>query len=74
MSAIKERILGAVTVMDDNAANELWQFIIQSFVGWDEIPEEMPDEDDIEMLAEMRIDPDCQSFVSEEEAAKILEK
>ena len=38
MSAVKERILGAVTVMNENDAQILWNMIAQTFgVNWENI-------------------------------------
>ena len=68
MSAIKERIFGAVTVMDDVAASKLWNYISDNFsdaeADWDSIPEVEPDEFDLKMLKEIETDPDCQEFIS----------
>ena len=66
MSAIKERLIGAVTIMDDETANKLWNMIISNFTNiWDDIPEEEPDEWDIQMLSGIDNDPDCKSFSPE---------
>lgn len=73
MSAIKERIFGAVTVMTDNDAKELWKMIIDNFGAWNNIEEEVPDETDKAMLDEIKSDPDCRLFVSEHDAMKELE-
>ena len=70
MSNVKERILGAVTVMSEHDANTLWKIIIDNFPSWDGIPEVEPDDVDIEMLKEAEHDPDCQSFVSSGEAMR----
>ncbi len=72
MSNIKERILGAVTVMSDNDANTLWKIIIENFSDWENIEEISPDETDIKMLNEISSNPDCASFVSQEDVLKEL--
>ena len=72
MSNIKERILGAVTVMSEKDAKTLWKIIIDNFPSWDDIDEVEPDEIDLAMLREAETDPDCQTFVSSEEAMKEL--
>ena len=78
MNAIKERILGAVTVMDNSSALKLWDFISNEFsdisnvTDWDNIPEVEPDEFDLQMLKEIDEDKDCQEFISSDEAKKIL--
>lgn len=76
MKALKERILGAITVMNDNDISRLWGIIADEFgnneTDWDSIPEEEPDEIDLQMLKEIKEDPDCREFVSSSEAEKIL--
>ena len=42
------------------------------FSEWDNIPEELPDEIDLAMLAEIEKDPDCHEFVSSADAMKLL--
>lgn len=70
MSDVKERIVGAVTVMSETDANTLWKLIIDNFSEWENIEEIAPDETDIKMLQDIESNPDCQSFVSGEEAMK----
>ena len=72
MSNIKERILGAVTVMTDSDAKELWKMIIDNFGAWNNIEEDVPDETDKAMLEEIENDPDCRLFISEHDAMKEL--
>ena len=75
MNAIKERIFGAVTVMDNSSALKLWEFIINEFAhseDWHGIPEAEPDEFDLQMLAEIEQDKDCHEFIPADEAEKIL--
>lgn len=72
MSDIKERILGAVTVMSETDANTLWEIIINNFSDWDDIKEIVPDKTDIAMLNDIEKNPDCHSFVSSAEAMKEL--
>ena len=68
MSAVKERLIGAVTVMDEKMAERLWNIILSDFSSeWDGIPEEEPDEWDQEMLADIENDPDCHSFTAEDQ-------
>lgn len=40
---------------------------------WDSIPEEEPDEWDKQMLEQIKNDPDCHTFASEEEVKKLFE-
>ena len=75
MNAIKERIFGAVTVMDNSSALKLWEFITNEFAhseDWHGIPEAEPDEFDLQMLAEIEQDKDCHEFIPADEAEKIL--
>ena len=44
MSNVKERLLGAITVMDETSAARLWEFVLEmSNNGWDSIEEIEPD-------------------------------
>ena len=72
MSAIKERLFGAITVMSEEEAHALWLTISASHADWDEIEEVTPDEIDLQMLHEIDRNPDCKEFVSQEEALEIL--
>ena len=76
INSLKERILGAVTVMNEKDTQRLWGIIADEFgsseADWDSIPEEEPDEIDLQMLKEIEEDPDCHEFVSAEEAEKML--
>lgn len=74
MSAIKERIMGAVAVMNDNEAEIVWDLIIHNFPlrSWDNIETVAPDEWDRVMLREIHDDPDRKEFVSSEAALKEL--
>lgn len=63
MSNIKERLLGAITVMDEENAHLLRDFVLKlSGNGWDAIEEVEPDEIDLKMIQEAQSDPDCQAF------------
>ncbi len=63
MSNIKERLLGAITVMDDASAMRLWDFVLElSGNGWDAVEEVEPDDIDLQMIHEAKNDPDCQVF------------
>lgn len=73
MSAVKERILGAVTVMNENDAEILWNMITRRFgVRWENVEEVAPDDLDLQMLHEIKTNPECHEFVSEEVAMKEL--
>ena len=72
MSNIKERILGAVTVMSEKDANSLWKIIIDNCSSWSDIEEIEPDKTDLDMLNEIETNPECKTFVSSDEAMKEL--
>lgn len=73
MSAVKERILGAVTVMNENDAQILWNMITQTFSeSWENIEEIKPDDWDLQILDEIKENPECREFMSEEDAMKEL--
>ena len=74
MTAIKERILGAVSVMSDADAETVWKLILTNFPkrSWDDIETVIPDEWDLKMLADVKNNPECHAFVSHEEAMKEL--
>ena len=78
MEALKERILGAVTVMNDKDTARLWGIIADEFgnssnADWSSIPEEEPDAIDLRMLKEIEENPDCHIFIPASEAEKILQ-
>lgn len=48
ISNIKERLLGAITVMDEANAARLWEYLLElSGNRWDSVEEEDPDEVEI---------------------------
>ena len=75
LGEIQRRNITASRVMNDEEASRLWEFISRNFddaAKWALIPEEEPDEWDIEMLDEIRHDPDCHMFISGEELKREL--
>lgn len=74
MSNVKERIIGAITVMSEDNAQKIWTLIETNFSQntWANIEEVEPDEMDLQMIAEAKADPDCKIFISKEEAYKEL--
>ncbi len=74
MSSVKERIIGAVTVMDEKDAIHFWELIQVTFQKreWNAVPEEAPDEIDLAMLAEIDENPECHDFLSSADALKEL--
>ena len=77
MSAIKERIIGAISLMSDKEAETFWRLIQRHYVTsqktWADVDEEAPDDIDLEMLREIESNPECHEFVSSTEAMKELE-
>lgn len=75
MNALKERILGAVTVMNDSDAEKVWNFVIENLSpkSWEDIEEVTPDEWDLKMLDDIDNDPDCHEFISQDELLKELD-
>ena len=71
MSNIKERLLGAITVMDEATAQKVWNFVLEQ-VEWNSIEETEPDKIDLQMLRESKIDPDCHEFASEDDVRRVL--
>ena len=61
MTAVKEKILGAVTVMSDADAKEFWKIILDKYspVTWEDIEEEEPDDIDLQMIKAIEEDPEC---------------
>lgn len=64
MSNIKERLIGAITVMENDDAIQLWNFVLKmkGLMNWDDIEEVAPDEIDLHMIKEAENDPDCHDF------------
>ena len=74
MSAIKERILGALTVMSDEDAATVWEIILKNFSEkqWNNIDAVQPDDWDLKMLDDIKNNPDCNMFFDYESARKEL--
>ena len=72
MSNIKERIIGAVTIMSEKDAEKIWNLIQASFI-LPEIEEVEPDPDELEALRRYEAgDPDYQPSISAEDLKKEL--
>lgn len=67
MTAIKEKIIDAVTIMNDSDAERFWEIITQKFTPaiWANVEEVEPDEIDLQMLEAIEKDPECHEFVKE---------
>lgn len=74
MSAIKERILGAVTVMSEADAEKVWKYVLDNLSSrsWDDIGETAPDDWDLKMLDDIEHNPECHEFVSQEDVLREL--
>ena len=74
MSAIKERLFGAVTGMSHEDAEKVWQSVLNNFStkSREDIEEVSPDEWYVTMLNDIANNPDCHEFVSQEDALKEL--
>lgn len=63
MENVKERIIGAVTVMNNEEANRLWNLILKEYSKtWEDIEEIEPDEFDMKMLEDIKNDPEYKIF------------
>ncbi|MCM1213275.1 MAG: hypothetical protein NC331_11515 [Lachnospiraceae bacterium] len=72
MSNVKERIIGAVTVMDEKDAEKIWKIILANFALMD-VEEVQPDENEQRILdAYASGDPDYQPHMSQEALLKEL--
>ena len=72
MSDIKERILGAVAIMNDNDAEKLWHLIETTF-SLSNIGSVQPDDDELLALdAFHNGDPEYQPSISHEDLVKDL--
>ena len=68
MSNVKERLFGAIMVMDETTAQKLWEYVQNLYDDpWANIEEIEPDEIDLQMLREIENDPDCHTIATEEE-------
>lgn len=64
MSNVKERLIGAITVMENEDAMQLWNFVLKmkGIMSWDDIEEIEPDDIDLQMIKAAENDPDCHDF------------
>lgn len=74
MSEVKARLIGAITVMDEDGAQRLWDIVkrLYSSNSWEAVEEVEPDEADLQMLREIQTDPDCTTFASDAEVQAVL--
>lgn len=72
MSNVKERIIGAVTVMNEQDAEKIWNLILANFTLMD-AEEIEPDDDELQILnAYASGDPEYQPYMSQEDVLKDL--
>lgn len=74
MSEVKAHLIGAITVMDEDGAQRLWEIVkhLYSPNSWDTVEEVEPDEIDLQMIQEVQTNPDCSTFSTEAEAQSVL--
>lgn len=78
MTAIKEKLIGAISIMSDSDAMILWETVQNEYVArkktWDDIGEVDPTEEEIEILnAYERGDENYQPVMTHEELLKHLD-
>ena len=72
MSNVKERIIGAVTIMSEEEAEKVWNLIQASFILSD-VEEVEPDPEELEALHRYEAgDPEYQPSISAEDLKKEL--
>ena len=72
MSDVKERSIGAVTIMNDKDAAKVWELFQGAFAFFN-APEEQPDPEDLEVIAAYQNnDPDYQAHFPSEDVKKLL--
>ncbi len=77
MSEIKERIIGALSIMSDDDAKILWAYIQDGYVtkvkSWDDIEETEPTDEELEVISKYKNgDPDFVPALTHEEVLKEL--
>ena len=69
MSVVKERLFGAITVMNEDDAAKIWEIIRMQFA----FPEDMPSEDEKAIFrAYKNNDEDYQPYISHDELKREL--
>lgn len=74
MSEVKANLIGAITVMDEDGAQRLWEIVkrMYSSSSWDAVENVEPDEIDLQMIREAQADPDCSTFAPDTEVRAVL--
>lgn len=72
MSNVKERILGAITIMSEKDAEKVWELIQATFI-LNNAEEVVPDPEELEALrAYQNGDPEYQPYITHDELMKEL--
>lgn len=72
MSNVKERILGAITIMSEKDAEKVWELIQATFI-LNNAEEVVPDPEELEALrAYQNGDPEYQPYITQDELMKEL--
>ena len=72
MSNVKERIIGAVTIMNEKDAQKVWDLIHGTFI-LNNAEEVEPDPEELEAIRACKAgDPEYQPYISHEELMKEL--
>lgn len=79
MLEAKEKIVTLLELMSEKQAESVLAYIKDKYQlypkvpSWEDIEEVKPDKFDLKMLEDAEKDPDCQEFISYEQAMKELE-
>ena len=72
MSNVKERILGAITIMSEKDAEKVWELIQATFI-LNNAEEVVPDPEELEAIkAYQNGDPEYQPYITQDELMKEL--
>lgn len=77
MRLVKERIIGAITVMSEEEAEKIWSIIQEKFADksqtWDEIEEAEPTPEELEIIEKYKNgDDNYQPYILHEDLKKKL--
>ena len=72
MSSVKERILGAITIMSEKDAEKVWELIQATFI-LNNAEEVVPEPEELEAIrAYQNGDPEYQPYITQDELMKEL--
>lgn len=72
MSNVKERILGAITIMSEKDAEKVWELIQATFI-LNNAEEVVPEPEELEAIrAYQNGDPEYQPYITQDELMKAL--